>query len=60
MFNMYTVDIADEAYVVLQEGEGESAVRLAFNAEWAGRVAIGMLQFALGIMPANESNEEDN
>lgn len=59
MFNMYTMDLEGEQYVVLQDGEGESAVRLAFNAEWAGRVAVGMLQFALGMVPTAELPEEE-
>lgn len=60
MFNMHTITLEGVDYVVLQNGEGEEQVRLAFNRDWAGRVAVGMLQFALGLLPENtDTNEEE-
>lgn len=56
-FTMYTTTLNEEDYVVLQDGEGEAMVRLAFNAAWAGRVGLGMLQFALGIVPTDDNEE---
>jgi hypothetical protein len=59
MFSMYTELIGDEVCVVLQHGDGEGKIRLAFDRGWAGRVALGMLEFALGLTPEPTNNEEE-
>lgn len=59
MFNLYTVVIEGEDYIVLQNGGGEQQVHIAFNREYAGRVAVAMLHFTLGLMPEEATTNEE-